>query len=170
MEKRKPVAHRRKPKASTKDVVGETSREPQINPKWRRFYDRLIKLRDHFLRERFDLTRDALEEKPTFGTHLADAGTDSYDRDFALGLLSSEQDAVYEIEEALQRIRGGNYGLCELTGRRIEPERLEAIPWTRFSAEAEKQLEREGVQKKPRLGPRESVTRVAAGGKESEST
>jgi RNA polymerase-binding transcription factor DksA len=163
MQKRKAVQSRRKLKASTKDVIGEASNEPRISPKWRKYYRRLIELRDHLLRERFELAQDALEEKPTFSTHLADAGTDSYDRDFALGMLSSEQDAVYEIEEALQRIRSGNYGLCELTGRRIEPARLEAIPWTRFSAEAEKQLERDGVQKRARLGPRETVTRIEGG-------
>jgi RNA polymerase-binding transcription factor DksA len=163
MQKRKAAPSRRKAKASTKDVVGQSPTEPRINPKWRKYYNRLIELRDAFLRERFELTQDALQENPRFGTHLADAGTDSYDRDFALGLLSSEQDAVYEIEEALQRIRSGNYGICELTGRRIEPARLEAIPWTRFSADAEKQLEREGLPKKPRLGPREAVARVEAG-------
>ena len=169
MQKRKAVSSRRRPKASTKDVVGETRNEPPISPKWRKYYHRLIELRDHLLREQFELTQDPLAENPKFGTHLADAGTDSYDRDFALGILSSEQDAVYEIEEALQRIRSGNYGICELTGRRIEPERLAAIPWTRFSAEAERQLEREGIQKKARLGRRETVTRVEAGGKEPES-
>jgi RNA polymerase-binding transcription factor DksA len=92
---------------------------------------------------------------------MADAGTDTYDRDLALSLLSSEQDAVYEIEEALTRIRDGTYGVCELTGEPIEPDRLEAIPWTRFSTAAEKQLEREGGVKRARLNPRESVARVS---------
>lgn len=93
---------------------------------------------------------------------MADAGTDTFDRDFALGMLSSEQDALYEIDEALNRIREGTYGMCGLTGKPIEPARLEAIPWTRFSAAAEKQLEREGVLKKARLGPRETVAKTEA--------
>lgn len=169
METRKHVRTRRKAKASTQDVVGQPLAEPKISPKWRKHYTRLIELRDHLLQQRFDLTKDALEETPAFGTHMADAGTDSYDRDFALGVLSAEQDAVYEIEEALQRIRAGNYGLCELTGRRIEADRLEAIPWTRFSTEAEKQLEREGYQKRARLGPRETVPRGEVPQGESES-
>ena len=169
MEKRKTIRTKRKPRASTQDVVGRAVNEPRINPKWRKYYDRLIELRDHLLRQRFELTQDAIQERPEFGTHLADAGTDSYDRDFALGLMSAEQDAVYEIEEALQRIRSGNYGICELTGRRIEPERLEAIPWTQFSAEAEKQLEREGLHKRTRLGLRESIPKVESPQNESES-
>jgi RNA polymerase-binding transcription factor DksA len=160
MGKRKTIRPRRKPKASTQEVVGDALNEPKIRPKWRKYYRRLIELRDHLLQERSELVQGALEEELRFGMHMADAGTDSYDRDFALGVLSSEQDAVYEIEEALQRIRNGTYGVCELTGRRIEAARLEAIPWTRFSAEAEKQLEREGVQRRARLGPREAVARA----------
>ena len=93
---------------------------------------------------------------------MADAGTDTFDRDFALGMLSSEQDALYEIDEALNRIRDGTYGICELTGKPIESRRLEAIPWTRFNAAAEKQLEHEGVLKRARLGPRETVAKTEA--------
>jgi len=93
---------------------------------------------------------------------MADAGTDTFDRDFALGMLSSEQDALYEIDEALNRIRDGTYGKCEVTGKPIEATRLEAIPWTRFSAAAEKQLERDGAVRKTRLGPRETVVRTEA--------
>ena len=169
METRKHVRPRPKAKATTQDVIGQPLAQSKISPKWRKHYTRLIQLRDDLLHQRFELTRDALEETPAFGTHMADAGTDSYDRDFALGVLSSEQDAVYEIEEALQRIRAGNYGLCELTGRRIELARLEAIPWTRFSAEAEQQMEREGYQKRARLGRREAVPRGEAPQNESES-
>lgn len=115
-----------------------------------------------------DLNQDALDSPPNFSTHMADAGTDTYDRDFALSMLSSEQDVVYEIEEALTRIRDGDYGICELTGKPIEPERLEAIPWTRFSSAAEKQLERQGTVKRARLNPRESVAHVASAGEQAE--
>ncbi|MBV9999423.1 MAG: TraR/DksA C4-type zinc finger protein [Verrucomicrobia bacterium] len=51
---------------------------------------------------------------------------------------------IEEVNEALGRIEGGTYGRCELTGKPIPAERLDAIPWTRFTAEAEAQLEREG--------------------------
>ena len=103
---------------------------------------------------------DALEERPAFSLHMADAGTDEYDRDLALGVLSSEQDALYQIEQALDRIRNGTYGICELTGKPIEPARLEAVPWARFSIEAEQQFEKEGAVKRTRLGPRDTVAKV----------
>jgi RNA polymerase-binding transcription factor DksA len=122
----------------------------------------LTELREHILRRQGGLAREAAEQQPAFSLHMADAGTDTFDRDFALGMLSSEQDALYEIDEALNRIRDGTYGKCELTGKPIEAARLEAIPWTRFSADAEKQLERDGAVKKARLGPRETVAKTAA--------
>ena len=128
--------------------------------RWRTHYKRLVELRDRLLHRQGDLTQDALQEQPTFSSHMADAGTDTFDRDFALGLLSSEQDALNEIEQALSRIRKGAYGICELTGKKIEAARLEAIPWTRFTAAAERQLENEGEVKRARLGPRASVVKT----------
>lgn len=116
-------------------------------------------LREHMLRRQADLEQAALQEQPKFSMHMADAGTDSFDRDFALGMLSSEQDALYQIEQALDRIRNGTYGRCELTGNLIEEDRLAAVPWTRFSAAAERQLERQGVNIRSRLGPRETVAK-----------
>jgi len=72
---------------------------------------------------------------------MADAASDSYDRDCALALLSSAQEALYQVDQALARIADGTYGICELTGQAIAWRRLEAIPWTRFSLEAAKQIE-----------------------------
>lgn len=163
MKKRKQARIHRKPKAAaTKDVVGKVPHSERINPKWQRHYRHLVELRDRLLHTQGDLAKDAIEEQPSYSIHMADAGTDNYDRDFALGMLSSEQDAVYEIDEALDRIRNGAYGICELTGKRIEPKRLAAIPWTRFSAAAEKQFERQGKLKHARLGPRDTVPRIQA--------
>jgi DnaK suppressor protein len=104
-------------------------------------------------------------------THMADAGTDTYDRDMALSMLSNEQDALYQIEQAIDRIRQGAYGFCELTGAPIEPERLKAIPWTRFSFKASQTLEREGQLKRAAFGERETVSLmdVAEAERETES-
>ncbi len=149
-----------KAKAATSDVVPFAAQRAPVPAKWRRHFERLTELREQMLNRQSELTKDALEEQPSFSTHIADAGTDTYDRDLALGLLSSEQDAIYEVEEALSRIQNGKYGICELTGKPIEPARLEAIPWTRFGAAAERQLEKQGELKHARLGPRETVARA----------
>ena len=64
-------------------------------------------------------------EASAFGMHTADAGSDAYDRDFALSLLSKEQDALYEIDEALKRLDSGTYGICEMCSKPIPQARLE---------------------------------------------
>ncbi|HLP77257.1 MAG TPA: TraR/DksA C4-type zinc finger protein [Candidatus Paceibacterota bacterium] len=163
----KPVVTRRKA-AATADIVGNRLRNPRVPAKWKPYYDRLIEVRKFLLSRQDELVRDAREETPSFSLHMADAGTDSFDRDLALSRAASEQDAVYEVDEALERIRDGSYGICELTGKPIETARLKAIPWTRFSRKAEEMLEKEGTVQRARLAPRDAVTRTAAGGSEGE--
>jgi RNA polymerase-binding transcription factor DksA len=79
-----------------------------------------------------------------------------------LSLLSSDQDAVYEIEEALKRIEKKTYGVCELTGKPIPRARLEAIPWTRFTVGAQAQLEKEGALRQRRLGALGTIDNAGA--------
>jgi RNA polymerase-binding transcription factor DksA len=139
-----------------------------VPAKWRGHFDRLTILREELLHSRRSLAEDAKGESPSFSTHMADAGTDNYDQDFALSMLSSEQDAVYEIEQALERIRDGTYGICQLSGKKIDERRLEAVPWTRFTTEAERDLEREGQVHRARLGQRDTVAKVTGANSFSE--
>ena len=81
-----------------------------------------------------------------------DAGTDTFDRDFALSLLSGEQEALNEIEASLKRIFNGTYGICEETGEAINPERLGAVPFTRFSLEGQRQHESTSIRRVSQAG------------------
>jgi DnaK suppressor protein len=124
----------------------------RIKPEWQKYYSRLVELREQLRRQMNGLAKESAQEMPGYSLHMADSGTDNFDRDFALSLLSSDQDALYEIEEALKRIEKKTYGVCELTGKQIPKARLEAIPWTRFTVDAQAQLEREGALRSRRLG------------------
>lgn len=124
----------------------------KIKPEWSKHYQTLLDLRDRLLNQMNGLAKESAEQMASYSLHMADSGTDNFDRDFALSLLSSDQDAVYEIEEALRRIEKSTYGVCELTGKPIPKARLEAIPWTRFTVEAQAQLERDGALRQRRLG------------------
>jgi RNA polymerase-binding transcription factor DksA len=140
--------------SSTADILGDPkgkARKPSIKAKWLRHHRHLLELRAQLLAQAGKLARDATEGTPTYSMHMADAGTDSFDRDFALSMLSSDQDALYETEEAIKRIENGSYGVCEVTGKPIPESRLEAIPWARFSADAQRQLERDGALKRRQL-------------------
>ena len=122
----------------------------------------LLQLRAQILRRKDSLADSAKEEQPAFSLHMADAGTDEFDRDFALSLMSSEQNALYEVDQALTRIRNGTYGVCEITGEAIEAERLAAIPWARFSAAAQRELELSGSVRRTQLAQRGSLTQSEA--------
>jgi DnaK suppressor protein len=150
---RRTTRGRHKPAANTAEVLGNAVTPPKIPAKWQPHFRKLTNMREVLLRERGQLLESAREEQHSiFRDHIADAGTDSYDRDFALSIASSEQEAIFEIEEALNRIKTGRYGICEATGKPIARERLEVIPWTRFSAEAERELERNNEVERARLG------------------
>ena len=102
---------------------------------------RLLQTRADLLQRIKNLAEEASEDMPEYSIHMADAATDSFDRDLLLGLASFEQEALYEVDAALKRIEDGTYGVCELTGCPIPWKRLEAVPSTRFSIEAEIGLE-----------------------------
>lgn len=136
--------------------------QPKIKAEWQKYYDNLLDLRERLLNQMSGLAKESAEEMSSYSLHMADSGTDNFDRDFALSLLSSDQDAIYEIEEALKRIEKGTYGVCELTGKQIPKARLDAIPWTRFTVEAQAQLERDGALRSRKLGALGTVDSVGA--------
>ena len=126
--------------------------EVKVKAEWVKYQEHLLELRERLTSQMSGLAKESAEEMTSYSLHMADSGTDNFDRDFALSLLSSDQDAIYEIEEALKRIEKGTYGICELTGKPIPLPRLDAIPWTRFTVEAQSQLERDGALRQRRLG------------------
>lgn len=74
-------------------------------------------------------------------THPADVGSDNYEQEFTLGLLESERTLLAEINEALERIEAGTFGICAGTGKPIGKARLNARPWAKYSIEYARMLE-----------------------------
>jgi RNA polymerase-binding transcription factor DksA len=144
--------------ASLADILGYTpgsktpreDEEKTIPKKHIRFYRLLVELREHVNTELGLHTKDTLKHSSkddsgdlsSNSQHITDAGTDTFDLDFALSLVSNEQEALYEIEEAIKRIRTRTYGTCELTGKQISKERLLAVPFARYSVESQAQVEK----------------------------
>ena len=163
-----PVEKRVHEAASLADILGFNPSQKKkivseqaaaIPRKWKKYYKLLVNLRQH-LQDELDLhtsdtlmhsTREDAGDLSNYGNHQADAGTDAFDRDFALSLLSSEQDALYEIEQAIQRMLDGSYGVCEQTAEPIKKERLEAVPFARFSLEGQQEFEKNNRRKNDRV-------------------
>ena len=85
---------------------------------------------------------DASGDLSSVPIHMADIGTDNYEQEFALGLMDSERKLLREIDEALERIEQGIYGICEGTGKPVYKARLEASPWARYCVEYARMLEK----------------------------
>jgi len=118
--------------------------EQSIPNRWAKYRRKLLALREHFLAPRPGLVADA--ERPIdLATHdFADEATDALNHDLAASVLQATDEVLEEIDAALERIENGTYGVCERTGAAIPEQRLMAVPWTRYSAAAEAELERLG--------------------------
>ena len=167
-----PAAEKPKPQhvkaASLADILGFNPKkgkpadfgEKEVPEKFKRYHRLLLDLRTHLTEgiERHSeetLKRSAKDDAgdlSAYGQHMADAGTDTFDRDFALSMVANEQEALSEIEAAIKRIHDGTYGICEITQKPIAKERLLAVPFTRYSAEAQKDLERNRHRSRTQAG------------------
>ena len=157
--------------AAEEDPVSVVAPKP-IAREWKRFYKRLLEIRDGIIDQETRLQNETAQNQPQFMTDPgAETANAAFEQDKALGRVSTYQEMLDEVNGALRRIESGTYGVCELTGKRIDDERLEAIPWTRFSVEAERALEADG--KAPvhfEIPPQFSVREVSSGRTEAEST
>lgn len=139
---------------SSKKALKKPSKKPvKLTSFIKKQRQRLLDLRDELVDAMTGVTgeiRNSAQgsEASGSGMHQGDAGSDAYDRDFALSVLAQEQDALYEIEQALRRIDRGVYGVCELSGSKIPQARLEAIPFARLTVECQANWEKEyGTQR-----------------------
>ena len=144
--------------------AAQKRKEAKLNSsgKWAKQKQLLIGLRARLTDQRNGLAKESAKEMESYGVHMADSGTDNFDRDFNLSLLSADQDVIYEIEEALKRIEKETYGTCEITGKLIPQTRLNAIPWTRFRVDAQSELEQYGVLQNRSLGRLGTITTPAS--------
>jgi RNA polymerase-binding transcription factor DksA len=110
--------------------------------------DRLLLLRERVSGEISSISRDSLSQTER-DPSLSDQGTDTFDREFALNQLSSEQDVLFEIDEAIRRLENGSYGICEMSGEPINIERLQALPYVRYSIAAQSEIEKGSTTYRP---------------------
>ena len=68
-------------------------------------------------------------------------GTDAFDRQFTLDLVSSEYDLLFEIDEALHRIDDGSYGICQECNKKIQKPRLKALPFVKMCIDCQSKIE-----------------------------
>jgi DnaK suppressor protein len=126
--------------------------ESKVPKQWLPYYNALMSLRTALkgsLGERSSETIGAsARESGELSINSSDAGTETFDRDLALSMVANDQEALEEIEDAIDRIFAGTYGVCLETKKPINKNRLKAVPFTRFSVEGQNQFERGKIKER----------------------
>lgn len=86
--------------------------------------------------------KDAAGDISGYTYHMADVATDTYDREFSLGIASNERQFIFELDDALKKIEDGSYGICEQCKGLIPKTRLKALPYARLCLKCQQARER----------------------------
>jgi DnaK suppressor protein len=103
---------------------------------------RLTGLRDELARGAAPVELETAADQAA-GGHIADAGSEMFERSRDLSIVGDFEGLLSEIDHAMHRLDAGSYGRCEACGREIGEERLTARPMARFCIDDQKQAERE---------------------------
>ena len=107
--------------------------------------ERLVEVRSTFDAEGLteESESDSVGELSSYDQHQADMGTETFEREKDLSILEQVEAELADVEHALRRLDEGTYGTCEVDGKPIPEERLEAMPATRLCLEHQAEAERE---------------------------
>jgi len=147
------VAQKRKKTSTRKKASAKTKKERLTPAEIERFRQMLLQKRREIVGNVSEMEDEALKrprldasgDLSSMPIHMADLGTDNFEQEFALGLMDSERKLLREIDDALQRIEQGVYGICEGTGKPIPKARLRAQPWARYCVQYARMLEQGSV-------------------------
>lgn len=130
-------------------IEAKKSREDISKKEYKYFEELLLEERKKVINNLLNLDPSALAEQNTgTGTgedisDYAETGTDAFDIQVALSLASGESEQLQEIDEALERIKNGTYGICEMCKKPIPRKRLEVIPFARYCVQCQSEFEKE---------------------------
>lgn len=89
--------------------------------------------------------QDASGDLSNVPIHMADVGTDNYERDIMIELIQNGEESVRNIDTALEKIEEGAYGVCEQCSKRINKERLKAVPYAKLCIDCQREEEVDNV-------------------------
>lgn len=135
-----------KPESTLDSPKSRRTKSPLTKAKLEKFRQLLLSKRAELLGDVESMENEALRSESgglsNNPQHIAEQGSENYDQTLSLNLAAQDRKRIKEIDDALGRIEQGTYGLCELTNLPIPEERLEELPWARYTIEAARQLER----------------------------
>jgi DnaK suppressor protein len=134
------------PEAPTTEMLAKAAKGRLTKKELEEYRATLVRTRAELVGRVEGIESEALKSSDgnlsTMPLHMADIGTETFDQDFALGMAETDRHMVVEIDEALERIKAGTYGVCLMTCKPIPKGRLAAKPWAKYTVEAERIAER----------------------------
>jgi DnaK suppressor protein len=127
-------------------VLKKTTNKKELE----RYKALLLKQKETLLEQIDHISKDTLKQSQKdaagdisgYTYHMADVATDNYDREFSLGLATSDRQALYEIDYALKRIDEGTFGVCGDCSKIINKKRLTAVPYARLCLQCQQSREK----------------------------
>ena len=150
--------------ATSADILG-TGTRTKVPTRWARHYEQLCAERDMLL-EREDYSAEGLQPKLD---DLADAASHETQRSISLVAATATHGRIVDVLDAIRRIEKGTYGVCEITGEAISAERLNSVPWARYSLAGQQQMEQGGWARRTALPSLEGLSETEAGDSEAEA-
>lgn len=108
--------------------------------------ERLVGKVDSMQGEALKMSRqDASGDLSNVPIHMADVGTDNYERDLMIELIENGEEGLRNIDTALEKMDDGSYGVCEICAKKINKERLKAVPYAKLCIDCQREEEIENV-------------------------
>ena len=104
--------------------------------------EKLVGKVDYMQEETLKKSRqDASGDLSNVPIHMADVGTDNYERELMIELIQNGEDGVRNIDDALERIEEGTFGICDACEKKINKERLKAVPYASLCINCQREEE-----------------------------
>ena len=149
--------------ATSADILG-LNRKTKVPARWARHHERLCAERDKLL-ERDHTSTESLQPKLD---DMADAASAEAQRSLSLVAATATHGMIVEVLEAIRRIERGTYGICEITGEPIGTERLNSVPWARYSLKGQREMEEAGWVRRTALPALEGLGEPEVAAEEAE--
>jgi DnaK suppressor protein len=98
--------------------------------------EKIVKKLSQFYSESKEVESDIAQD-------VVDKAESSYTKEFLLSLSDAERNHLGLIDDALRRLKGKDFGICQMCGKAIGKKRLAALPWTPYCIDCQQKREEE---------------------------
>jgi DnaK suppressor protein len=107
------------------------------------FRKMLLQKKETIVRKLSELTNESKEMETNVAQDVVDKAETSYTKEFLLSLSDADREQLLLVDEALKRLRRGEFAVCQLCHQEIGRKRLEAVPWTPYCIDCQEKAEEE---------------------------